>query len=124
MKKILFLISIIMLTGCSVVYELNIDNKNSYNERINFTESNNYLKKYGENTSETISNIIDFYFSGNEEIEPVIVLDTKNIKGFSNINSYRNPFIFKKVILLIYSSLFYQCVLPDNQHLYRNNLPV
>ncbi len=81
MKKILFLISIIMLTGCSVVYELNIDNKNSYNERINFTESNNYLKKYGENTSETISNIIDFYFSGNEEIEPVIVLDTKNIKG-------------------------------------------
>lgn len=81
MKKILFLISIIMLTGCSVVYELNIDNNNSYNERINFTESNNYLKKYGENTSETISNIIDFYFSGNEEIEPVIVLDTKNIKG-------------------------------------------
>ncbi len=81
MKKILFLISIIMLTGCSVVYELDIDNNNSYNERINFTESNNYLKKYGENTSETISNIIDFYFSGNEEIEPVIVLDTKNIKG-------------------------------------------
>lgn len=81
MKKILFLISIIMLTGCSVVYELNIDNNNSYNERINFTENNNYLKKYGENTSETISNIIDFYFSGNEEIEPVIVLDTKNIKG-------------------------------------------
>ena len=52
------------------------------------------------------------------------IKDTKNIKGFSNINSYRNPFILKKVILLIYSSLSYQCVLPDNQHLCRNNLPV
>ena len=47
----------------------------------------------------------------------------QNIKGFSNLGSYGNPFIFT-VILSIYSSLFYQCVLSDNQHLCRNNLPV
>lgn len=77
MKKILILLILVLLTGCSVNYELNINQDNTYDEVIYFTETNEVLSKYGESISDAVNNVKEFFLSGENDIEPEVIVNNK-----------------------------------------------
>lgn len=96
MKKILIILTLCLLTGCSVDYGLIINNNNTLDETIYFTETNEVLSKYGEPISTAVNNIKEFYLSGENDIEPQIIVANK--ANFKNNNGQSATYKLKKNI--------------------------
>ena len=82
-KKILLLVFLlVILSGCSVSYEMELYKNGKVNEKVYFIENNSVISKYGSNIANTINDMVDYYFSYESNVEPQILLsDKKNIKN-------------------------------------------
>lgn len=109
MKKYIGLITLLLLvTGCSVKYNLVINENGKINETIIFSEKDEVIKQYNSNVNNGIKDIANFYFSGENNINPEIIIDTNTInnkrsngisnygllRDFSNINEYGTGVFF------------------------------
>lgn len=108
MKKILILLMIFIITGCSINYEININQDNTLDEAIYFTEKKDVLTKYGTSISNAVSNVKEFFLSGENNIEPEIILNNKTTfknndedsisyklnKNFDNVDDYSKSLFF------------------------------
>ncbi len=109
MKKCgLFIVSLFLLTGCSVKYNLIINEDNKVDETVIFSEKDDIIKQYNSNINNGIKDIATFYFSGENNISPEIKIDTTNINNknnngtsnyglsrtFSSISEYGNGLFF------------------------------
>ena len=89
-KKILLLVFLlVILSGCSVSYEMELYKNGKVNEKVYFIENNSVISKYGSNIANTINDMVDYYFSYESNVEPQILLsDKKNIKNIGDSESY------------------------------------
>lgn len=107
-KKIFTIFTILLLTGCTVNYNIDIKSDKKIDEKISFQESNSHISQYGKSITNATENIIDFYLSGENNIEPQVVIKNRKAndlnkgnnvtynlkKSISNINSYSKTLFF------------------------------
>lgn len=107
-KYLLFIVSLFLLTGCSVKYNLVINENGKVDETVIFSEKDEVIKQYNSNVNNGIKDIANFYFSGENNINPEIIIDTTNINNkksngtsnyglsrtFSSINEYGSGLFF------------------------------
>lgn len=61
MKKILLIIYILLLTGCSINYRLEINEDDTFNEIVSFTDSNENLSKQNVNLDTAFNELVEHY---------------------------------------------------------------
>lgn len=83
-KYIIFIVSIFLLTGCNVKYNLVINENGKVDETVLFSENDDVLKQYNSNINNGIKDIANFYFSGENNISPEIIIDTTNLNSKKN----------------------------------------
>lgn len=61
MKKILLIINVLLLTGCSINYRLEINEDDTFNEIVSFTDSNENLSKQNINLDIAFNELVEHY---------------------------------------------------------------
>lgn len=107
-KKLLTIFILLLLTGCKVNYNIDIKSDKTIEEKVSFTESSNYLLQYGNSINNAMDNILDFYLSGENNIEPQVVIKKRKVsdsnkgnnvtynlkKTITSINNYSKTLFF------------------------------
>jgi len=111
MKKIIsMLFLIILLSGCSVDYQLEINEDFTLEENLYLVESKVKLLEYGDNVTSVINEMVNFYTNEENNIEPKVEIENlefdrnytreENIKynfnkSFKSLNEYNNSLFFR-----------------------------
>lgn len=83
-KKILLLVPLLLLlTGCTVYYDIDINSDFSINEAVQFLEKREYLSQYGTDATTVMQNIAQNYVS-DPNISSMLVLNVNSIKDYSS----------------------------------------
>lgn len=113
MKKILLIITTMLLTGCSINYRIEINEDKTFNEIISFTDTNDNLAKQNVNL-DTAFNILVNHYKLHEGIYPGIKVPS-NFRRIDNNGNSSGALInknqtIKELDLSLYLNRFFETI--------------